>query len=316
MNNRYFGKLGSVSALSLGGGGIGQVWGPTTREESVSTTLEAVKHGINLLDMAPSYGKGEAESVIGEAFKGALPKGVLTTTKCRVGDTPPAEIFTLLDKSINASLERMKLDHVDILFLHNWISADDVPAYRHNTPRSSFENAVIPAMKRIVESGRARAWGLTGVGDSAVLIDMLTSGIQPDFIQVVTNLLDSAGGMTYPNYPAQPRNIISAAQSAGTFVMGIRAVQAGALTSKFDRFKSPDDPEMLDFQNAAPFRAIAKEIGQSPAFLAHQYALSMDGPATIVLGVKNREELHECLSAEAAGPMDPKLIQRIDQAVG
>ena len=42
----------------------------------------------------------------------------------------------------------------------------------------------------------------------------------------------------------------------------------------------------------------------------------VDGPATVVLGVKNREELRECVAAEAAGPMDPTLMARIDTAVG
>ena len=75
MEQRTFGSLGyDVSALSLGGGGIGQVWGPTTREESVATTREAIEIGINLLDLAPSYGDGEAERVVGEAFDGRLPE--------------------------------------------------------------------------------------------------------------------------------------------------------------------------------------------------------------------------------------------------
>ena len=43
MRKRDFGSLGPVSALTLGGGGIGQVWGPTTREESVATVVEAVE---------------------------------------------------------------------------------------------------------------------------------------------------------------------------------------------------------------------------------------------------------------------------------
>lgn len=315
MNTRDFGKLGSVSTLSLGGGGLGQLWGPTTRDECIALAREAPELGINMLDMAPSYGNGEAESVIGEAFNGTLPKGVRITTKCRVGDVAPGDIPNLLEESIDTSLARMKLDHIDIFFLHNWVTADGAPTHGRGTPRSSVENAVIPTMERIVKSGRARAWGLTGIGDPSVLIDMLTSGVRPDFIQIITNLLDSAGGLKHPNGPAQPRNIISAALHAGTPIMGIRAVQAGALTSKLDRFKSADDPEMLDFQSAASFRTIAKEIGQSPAFLAHQYALSIDGPATIVLGVKNRDELHECITAEAAGPMDQKLIERIDQAI-
>ena len=316
MNQRPFGKLGSVSVLTLGGGGLGQLWGITTREECIATALAAPELGITLLDMAPSYGNGEAESVIGEAFNGNLPNGVRITTKCRVGDIPPADIAALLEQSLNASLERMKIDHVDIFFLHNWVTTDGAPTYDRGTPRSSVEAAVIPAMESIVASGRANAWGLTGIGDPAILIDMLDSGIKPDYIQVMANLLDSPGGLKYPDGSAQPRNIIAAAQRSGAAIMGIRAVQAGALTSELDRPKPVDNPETVDFQRAAPFRAIANEVGLSPAFLAHQYSISMDGPSTVVLGVKNRTELNECVAAAEAGPMDPALIQRIDLAVG
>ena len=42
----------------------------------------------------------------------------------------------------------------------------------------------------------------------------------------------------------------------------------------------------------------------------------MDGVSTVVLGVKNRDELKECIRAEAAAPMDPALMARIDAAVG
>lgn len=51
------------------------------------------------------------------------------------------------------------------------------------------------------------------------------------------------------------------------------------------------------------------------AFLAHQYALSMPGVDTVVLGVKNRDELHDCLAAADAEPLDEELIKRIDAAV-
>ncbi|MDE2765167.1 MAG: aldo/keto reductase, partial [Chloroflexota bacterium] len=92
-------------------------------------------------------------------------------------------------------------------------------------------------------------------------------------------------------------------------------VQAGALTDAIDRSLPDGHPEAADYARAAPFRALAGEVGHSPAFLAHQYALSMDGVATVVLGVKNRQELRECLEAEAAAPMDAALMQRIDNAV-
>ena len=98
--------------------------------------------------------------------------------------------------------------------------------------------------------------------------------------------------------------------------MGIRAVQAGALTDALDRPLADDHPEVADFNRAAPFRAIAKGLGESAAALAHRYSLSMQGVDTVVLGVKNRQELRECVEAEARGPLGAELIQRIDQAVG
>jgi hypothetical protein len=53
--------------------------------------------------------------------------------------------------------------------------------------------------------------------------------------------------------PARPREIIGAAHSRGTAVMGIRAVQAGALTAAFDRELPETHPEMVDYRRAAPF---------------------------------------------------------------
>ena len=70
MQKRDFQPFGTVSALTLGGGGLGQVWGETTREEAVATVKLAIEKGITHLDVAPMYGKGEAEKVVGEVFKG------------------------------------------------------------------------------------------------------------------------------------------------------------------------------------------------------------------------------------------------------
>ena len=46
--------------------------------------------------------------------------------------------------------------------------------------------------------------------------------------------------------------------------------------------------------------------------MAHRYALGMDGIDTVVLGVKNRDELFMALEAEALGPLEPALLSRID----
>ena len=96
--------------------------------------------------------------------------------------------------------------------------------------------------------------------------------------------------------------------------MGIRAVQAGALTGAIDRPLPADHAEMRDYRIAAPFREICAELGANPAVIAHRYALSLDID-TLVLGVKNRQELAECVAAAEAGPLPRDLVERIDAAV-
>jgi aryl-alcohol dehydrogenase-like predicted oxidoreductase len=59
---------------------------------------------------------------------------------------------------------------------------------------------------------------------------------------------------------------------------------------------------------------LAREIGVTPAALAHRYALSLDID-TLVLGVKNRRELAECVAAADAGRLAPELMARVDQTV-
>lgn len=125
METRTLGSFGPVSALTLGGGGLGQLWGETTREEAVATAKAAVDHGITLLDMAPGYGRGEAEMVIGEAFGGKLPEGVRVTTKCQAGTLDPDAMAMRLEKALLRSLAAMKLERVDLFFLHSQIIPDE-----------------------------------------------------------------------------------------------------------------------------------------------------------------------------------------------
>src|ERR1700758_754203 len=119
MQQRTFGRLWPVSALTLGGGAIGMVWGETTFDECVATVHAAVAAGITLIDLAPRYGDGKAEQVVGEAFGGRLPSGVRVTSKCNLGNPPPGRIERILRQSIEASLRLTQLDRLDLFFLHS-----------------------------------------------------------------------------------------------------------------------------------------------------------------------------------------------------
>lgn len=316
MKYRKLGPIGDVSTLTLGGGGIGQIWGQTDRVEAVDTVKAAVDGGITFLDVAPTYGDGEAERVIGQAFDGKLPAGVRISTKCAVLNPRPDEVASKVDKSLSDSFARLRIDYVDLFLLHNQIIADGDAAKYRGTTHSLFVDTVRPIFEQMVQDGRIGAWGLTGIGVPTQLLQTLKDDPAPSVIQVVANLLDSPGGLKRFDEPAEPRTIMSLAQDRGIGVMGIRAVQAGALTDHFDREIPVGSPDYLDYERAASFRAFAKENGISSAFLAHRYSLSISEVATVVLGVKNRYELSECLMAEETGPLDSDLIAEVDRLVG
>ncbi|CAN5922814.1 hypothetical protein BH11PSE3_BH11PSE3_06660 [soil metagenome] len=321
MKQHSFGRLWPVSTLTLGGGGLGMLWGATTAEECVATVHDAVTAGITLLDLAPRYGDGKAELVVGEAFAGKLPVGLRVTSKCNLGNVAPAAIEGMLRQSIEQSLQRLRLSRLDLFFLHSNIVPDQPfidraagDAALRMTPYETFVDHVRPLFERFVAEGLIGAWGLTGIGHPDTIIKVLGEAPAPAAVQCIANLLDSPGGLKFFPGPAKPGAVIAAARAAGVGVLGIRAVQAGALTSAIDRDLPGDHPEVRDYALAAPFRAICAELGADPAVIAHRYALALDID-TLVLGVKNRRELAQCVAAAEAGPLPADLVARINSAV-
>ena len=320
MQQHGFGRLWPVSALTLGGGGIGMVWGETTFDECIATVRDAVSSGINLIDLAPSYGNGKAEEAVGEAFDGRLPTGVRVTSKCGLGNAPRAEIEPLLRQSIEGSLKRLRRSRLDLFFLHSNVVPDAQyiarwpDGARRMTPYDTFVAEVRPIFERLVGEGLIGAWGLTGIGHPDTIVRLLGERPAPAAVQCIANLLDSPGALKFFDGPAKPREVMAAARTNGVGVMGIRAVQAGALTGALDRPLPADHPEMRDYARADGFRRLAAELGITPAFLAHRYALSLPVD-TVVLGVKNRTELAECVAAADAGPLPAELLARVDQSV-
>ena len=316
---KTLGKLWPVSPLTLGGGGIAGIWGETSRDEAVATVVSAVDQGITLLDVAPMYGRGEAERVVGEAFGGRLPEGVHVTSKVLLGTQSPIDTEAKVLRSIERSLEALRLDRIDLFFLHSNIIPDDFrfpgelgnDQLRFSVTESCFYEAVIPAFESMKAQGLIGHWGITGTGLPESIIKVLKGDVKPAAVQAIANLLDSPGGIKRYAEAAEPRRIIQTAVDASVGVLGIRAVQAGALTSAIDRDLPADHPEVRDFECAEPFRVLCRDWGRDPADVAHQYALAMAGVDTVILGVKNRAELLATIAA-AKTPLTQDEINTID----
>lgn len=174
METRHFGRLGPVSALTLGGGGIAGVWGRTDRAEAVATIHAAVDGGITMLDLAPSYGENaESELAAGEALRGRAADHLLITSKVQLPDED-ADFAGRIGRSLRASLTRLGRDHLDLLLLHTQLrppaGGEPVP---HNLAHRPYRDQVVPELERLRDAGLIRAWGITAVGHPAGVLAAL-----------------------------------------------------------------------------------------------------------------------------------------------
>ena len=325
MDYRDFKPFSKVSSLSLGGGGIGQVWGETTSKEAIKTVHAALDHGINHFDVAPMYGKGEAERVIGQSLNGLNLDNLFFTTKCQLGTLPDTEVYDKLNHSLIRSLKNMKLEKVNLFLLHSQLIEDNFKLFRFDEMRaksattlSCFFDAAIPAFERLKKEGKIDHWGIGGLGQEEAIFKALNHSHAPSAVQCVINPLNSAGAIGYVSEAFNPQVILSECQQLDIPILAIRAVQAGALTSSMDR--SPhesgfDKSDFEDFDKAQSFRDLANQWDESPASLAHRYALSTKGVSSVILGVKNRIELKECVEAEAKNLLSQSEVQQIESCI-
>jgi aryl-alcohol dehydrogenase-like predicted oxidoreductase len=314
MQQRTLGKTGlPVSALTLGGGGIGMVWGPTTDEECLATVKAAVTSGITMLDLAPVYGKGKSEEIVGQAWRD-LPTKPLIATKVFIMPDERKDLAGAIQRSLEGSLKRLGLSHVDVLQLHNQIEPHEPLAPRRLTLHEVMGvGGVLAAMQRLKDAGVVKAIGCTGIARHDVVRDVLADG-RVDTVQLVTNLLCSEGEMgARGDGPYRDHlEMLRLAQAAGLGVFGIRPYAAGSLTAAIDRTLPPEHPVVRDFALAQQHLGfLTTETAESLSVIAMRYALSLPGVSTVVTGAKNRAELADAVAAVTAGPLPPTIMDRI-----
>jgi aryl-alcohol dehydrogenase-like predicted oxidoreductase len=314
MEQRTLGKTGlQVSALTLGGGGIGMVWGPTTDEECIETVKYAVAHGINLLDLAPVYGRGKSEEIVGQAWRD-LPIKPLIATKVFIMPDERKDLAGAVQRSIAGSLTRLGVSQIDVFQLHNQIEPQEPTAPRRLTLREVVgTGGVLDAMQKLKDTGVVKALGFTGIARHDVVRELFADG-RLETVQLVTNILCSEGEMgARGDAPYRDhREMIRLAQAAGLGVFGIRPFAAGALTAAIDRSLPAEHPVVRDFALAQQHLGfLVTETAASLSEAAMRYALSLPGVSTVVTGAKNRTELAEAVAATAAGPLPAATMERI-----
>ncbi len=314
MQQRVLGKTGlQVSVLTLGGGGIGMVWGPTTDEECVETVKAAIARGVNLLDLAPVYGKGKSEEIVGQAWRD-LPTKPLVATKVFVMPDDRKDLAGTVQRSIEGSLKRLGLSQVDIFQLHNQIEPQEPIAPRRLTLREVVgPGGVLEAMQKLKDAKVVKALGFTGIARHDVIRELFADG-RVETVQLVTNILRTEGEMgARGDAPYRDHlEMVRLAHAAQFGVFGIRPYAAGSLTASIDRTLPPEHPVVRDFALAQQHLGfLASETGTPLSVAAMRYAISLPGVSTVVTGAKNRTELAEAVAAITAGPLSATTMERI-----
>jgi myo-inositol catabolism protein IolS len=191
MRYREFGKTGwEVSAIGLGTWNLGNQWGEIDDATAWATIREAFDCGVNLFDVAESYGEpnGLSEERLGEALAGIRHR-VFVVSKIghwgkRTGQGVPKTSVDMIRLCAHASLHRLQTDWLDVELCHEG-DIEDPSVY-------------LEAFERLKQRGRIRAYGIST--DSLEVLERFNVNGTCDVVQVNYSLLNRAPEGAFLDY--------------------------------------------------------------------------------------------------------------------
>jgi aryl-alcohol dehydrogenase-like predicted oxidoreductase len=320
MEMRKFGRTGlKISILGFGCGAVGGLMvrgAPADQERAIARALEA---GVNYFDTAVQYGNGESEKNLGRALEKLKPATAIVGTKVRLPAADFGRIEEATAKSLEGSLRRLGMERVDIFHLHNAIT---VEGGGESLSVKQVLGELVPAFERLRQKGMIRLLGITAVGDTAALHQVIDAHAI-DSAQVVYNMLNPSAGEAVPSrYPAQDYGLLfDHCQAAGVGVIGIRVLAGGALSGSAERhpIASPP-PEPIgsaasydgDLERARRLTPLVDAgFAESLAEAATRFAISHPAVGTILVGMATPQQFEQAFAAVQKGPLPRAALDRL-----
>ena len=308
MNYRQLGKSDlRVSEISLGS------WltysGGVERSRAEACVARAFEVGINFIDTANVYGRGASETFLGEVLAGRPRNSYVLATKLYfpMSATDRGLSAAQISKQIDASLQRLKTDHVDLYQCHRYDAA---------TPLEE----TMEALTQVVRQGKARYIGFSEWNAEQIRASQQTKG--EHFVS------------SQPQYSAlwrEPeREVFPLCEREGIGQVVWSPLAQGVLTGKYHRGEPPPGdaraagsmgrfmgrllrPKALDAVQR--LRPIAEQAGLTMSQLALAWVLRQDNVAAAIIGASRPEQVHD--NAAAAGvQLSDDTLAAIDDAVG
>jgi 1-deoxyxylulose-5-phosphate synthase len=310
MQYRELGDSGiQVSEISLGSW---LTYGVDVEAKAATACVDrAFDEGITLIDTSNIYGRGAAETFLGNALKGRKRESYVMATKLffPMNDTDKGLSRAQVMKQIDASLTRLQTDYVDLFQCHRY--DDETPI-----------DETMEALSDVVKAGKARAIGFSEWSPKNIRVALAV----PDTVKFASS---------QPQYSLlwrrPEKEVIPLCATNGISQIVWSPLAQGLLTGKYSASAPPPadsraahesmggwmknwmKPEMLRAVDA--IKPIAAEAGCSLAQFALAWVLREANVASTIIGASKPEQVSE--NAKASGlKIDPALFAKAETIVG
>lgn len=308
MRSITLGKGGpDVSQLGIGAMSFSGAYGEATIDECHAVLNACRAAGVTLIDTANLYGRGRSEEIIGQWFaanKGAREEMILATKAGNTGvperpfNNDPEYLINCLDES----LERLKTDNVDLFYVHRYdktYSIEDVAG----------------TLKRILDSGKARAVGLSEVAPGTLrraAAECPIAAVQSEY-----SLSTRAPELGLRQACAEVGATLVAFSPVGRSLLtdspfSFRRAQTIAFTENNPRFQRPNYD--LNIAKTDTFRELAADKGLPAAALAISWLVGKGEDVLPIPGTRSVDHLHELLKGSDVS-LTPEDYQRIEEVL-
>ncbi len=315
MELRTLGRTGvKVSPLCLGAMMFGS-WGNPDHDDSVRIIHRALDAGINFIDTADVYSRGESEEIVAKALAGGRRDGVVLATKVHgvMGDDPNqrGNSRRWIIREVEDSLRRLKTDWIDLYQIHRPSDDTDIgdtlsaltDLVRAGKVRY-IGSSTYPASQIIEAQWVSRERGLERFATEQPPYSMLVRGVEAD---VLPSALRHGIGVI-------PWSPLAGGWLSGRYRKDAElptSSRAGRLPHRFD-LSIPANQRKLDAADA--LGALADEAGIPLVELAIAWVISHPAVTAAIIGPRTMEHLESQLPA-AEVSLDAGLLDRIDEIV-
>src|SRR5215203_2093804 len=314
MSHRPLGRTGvQVSPLCLGAMMFG-AWGDPDHDEGIRIIQHALDAGINFIDTADVYSRGESEEIVGKALAGRRDDVVLATkVHGTMGDDPNqfGNSRRWIIREVEDSLRRLKTDYIDLYQIHRPEPGTDIEETLgalsdlvHQGKVRSIGSSTFPASQIVEAQWVARERGLERFVCEQPPYSLLARAIEADVLP--TCLRHSMGVI--------PWSPLAGGWLSGRWRKGADAPQSTRAERMPARYDLANPANQRKLEAADALGRLADEAGMTLIQMAIAFVINHPAVTAAIIGPRTMEQLESQLGAEEL-VLDDALLDRVDEIV-